>query len=332
MMDEDITSISDESTDFSDKVYENRLALSEIIITAIIFGMTLNLISNFLWEIPEILESPYHIIISALSSIVTVILFWVIAKKYFGQEWMYERKFETAIYIDSQTNSVLDLDETYVPLIIAEFLVKYISDNERNEFFNSIRAIFAEEKEINLVPLSIFFGKILRFKLGYLADMLDNQQKPSLQDIMNERNNIKYYIAKTSPLSTISDFVFRDSEFEDDCGEIILNKSKGYVAEMKVSFRVVPHFTYLSETDFQRMKLHSITPFVEGTQKQKSSILMIDYHTSIKIILKTGRFAFQSFELNDLIHSVRKVVDDVIHTFDLWGYLEERMRMEHLSS
>ena len=105
-----------------ERISRDRRALNEIVVTAIIFGFSLNIIADFFTGLPATLN-PYNIVLTVFAVVLTGLSFIHLAKQYLGDDCKVEWSFSASLYWNSETASLIQTDSLYLTQEIARFLL-----------------------------------------------------------------------------------------------------------------------------------------------------------------------------------------------------------------
>ena len=101
-----------------DNLKQKREGFWEILVTAIIFGLTMNLISDVISSSLQQLA----IIVAFLSLLATLLLLWFLIRKSIGASAKHRRIMKIVLMWNSETGEIASRETGYLPQIIAHTL------------------------------------------------------------------------------------------------------------------------------------------------------------------------------------------------------------------
>lgn len=140
----------------------DRRTLNEILITAVVFGFTLNIISNFILSLPVLLADPVMLIWnvgwSVGSTIVTLYLLYRLFSLYLGDDSNIEKEFRIAIIWNVEDGAVTNRATGYRPQMDALDIFTSL-DSKRTEEIRQI--VKAGPKALHESSLPIQLSEVL---------------------------------------------------------------------------------------------------------------------------------------------------------------------------
>ncbi len=140
----------------------DRRTLNEILITAVVFGFTLNIISNFILSLPVLLADPVLLIWNASwsmgSTIVTLYLMYRLFSLYLGDDSNIEKEFRITIIWNVEDGAVTNKATGYRPQLDAPDILASL-DSKRIEEIRQI--VKAGPKALHESSLPIQLSEVL---------------------------------------------------------------------------------------------------------------------------------------------------------------------------
>jgi len=149
----------------SDQLSEERKKIKEVVITAILFGLTLNLLSNFLYDIPNSLVNPISWLWFVISLIGTLFFARILIRQYIGAYSKFGTSFSVYLVWDTENGKLARLSPLYQPQIIGRYQFDLLGTKEKAILQNKLQSdprIISERDQSILLDL---FLDIFRYKL-----------------------------------------------------------------------------------------------------------------------------------------------------------------------
>ncbi len=146
-----------------ERIRADRQALNEILITAILFGLTLNLLASSIWEFPvyivtqELWPFGWYVFWTAVAAVSTYLLFTNLVKQYLGDESSIVRRFESVLTWDSRSGELSRLNWPYVPQLIAHLRISRYDNNTKSRLLVNLKA---STQDLETIDESIWAAEI----------------------------------------------------------------------------------------------------------------------------------------------------------------------------
>jgi hypothetical protein len=149
----------------SEQLREERKKIKEVMITAILFGLTLNLLSNFLYDIPNSLVNPISWFWFGVSLVGTLYFARVLIRQYVGAYSKFDTNFVAYLVWDTEDGKFVRLSPLYQPQIIGRYQFNLLSTKEQAILQSKLQS---DPRNISKQDQSILldlFLDIFRYKL-----------------------------------------------------------------------------------------------------------------------------------------------------------------------
>ncbi len=181
-----------ESSSLFSDLREKALAVKEVLFTAVVFGLTMNILSDFLLSLPLLMSDPlilWRVTLAGLSIVVTILILYRLTSLYFSKESQDEQELLLTIVWDKRTGGIAQSDLGYMPHLLANRVWTELSDELRSELSGVITGGL-EELEVSPLPLQM----VERIIFGVLA-LVENT-------VSQHTREVNQFVSRNNPLFT----------------------------------------------------------------------------------------------------------------------------------
>ena len=256
---------------FHSRLIADRRAFSELFVTVVLFGLTLNLLSDLIWSLTDLLIDPLLVIIARISLGIiaiagTIILFRKMLFDYLGDEATQIHDTWICLFWNHKSGIIPDLSIDYIPQYKARELVAKMSQVQREELSAALILEPPDIPEHTLIMIQSLFEIILFRNLGALHDIFAPRsltrmiwKGPTIRDVLNNVNDIvPDELLDDTAILVPGEFDARYSRGTPGTGNLEIKWKNDLNGRINISFEVI--IDYL-ESNIDHERLESLNPF-----------------------------------------------------------------------
>ncbi|MBD3407599.1 MAG: hypothetical protein GF411_15895, partial [Candidatus Lokiarchaeota archaeon] len=169
-----------------ERIRSDRKYLYEVLLTAIVFGLTLNILSNALWDIQSVLtlENSWYVTLTIMSVISTVILFYLLIRQYLHDDCVKTGNITSILLWDTEKKQIVDIEPLYFFQEIAKLRMTH-----NLELQSKMREKLSLSLEESRDVLYMLFSNVLRYWIReprFFDSILPTDYKEFLGDKIRE--------------------------------------------------------------------------------------------------------------------------------------------------
>jgi len=149
-----------------EKATERWRELRHLILTAILFGLGVNLLSDFIYNLPVSIGNTWSVLMLVLSLLITAGVGMLLVFEYMGESSRLHWDFTSILAWDPMNGMMVRFDSHYIPQVVALFLVSRFSRAESDRLFQSLKGDFNDISSFEMSSIRGLFQKTLSYLLG----------------------------------------------------------------------------------------------------------------------------------------------------------------------
>lgn len=297
-----------------ERIASDRVALNEIVVNAILFGLGLNLIADFLMGLPESLVNPFMIFFSIVGGLLTFGSYWLMLKQYLGDETRIKEEIRIGLFFDRNTGELIHFDYWYLP---HEILRYYYSKNP--EHFRVLISERISKGDTNAIE------ELFEIVLKYLfrdKDFFSRYPPPHyLAGFMGDLSNlgsksVSFGQMKKKHTPERNRYVVDPQEGRGSIEYEVSRKELYYTSE----YTPGKHVHLLDIRPY--FKMSSILPeaLIEGEEKPPSDIILFEFITEFAFTFSSFRLHAQGEKVTEAIEKSKEFTGMLLNSFDWINY------------
>lgn len=214
----------------------DRRTLKEILIIGVIFGLTLNLISDFISSFPLLLSDPFHFTWMigwfSISGVATVFLLIRLSTQYLGDESKIDHEIRISIIWDVQNGCIASRQTGYRPQLDAMEFDRNINEEQRALITDALSKGIESFQETNL-PIFVAESVLVDFLIRR-SRVTDWMLKDSVGSLIPEDNFLLPEISRRESIGFPGKGSIDYDRHSNRESELVLKWKKGYKGSLRM--------------------------------------------------------------------------------------------------
>jgi hypothetical protein len=316
--------------DILTRIQRDRVALSEIVITGVLFGLALNLISNFLSGLPTLITDfvPFWWSFSLAigSGLITLYLFVKLSRQHLSNSCTIKQGFNIVLCWDRSTGNPLDFRFLYGPQWELRKFFDYATDEQSQELKSQLVSGDLSGSLENS-PLLFLFEVVLFQQLGMFNSPYGG---------MDEKEySYNYVLGKRNPLVRNRDAtalfipgdINVDYAFKNNVGKLKINWKGDYHGKIEISFRPYVSSVVIVEEEVESIKYPSITAHLPFYSTTDHGTVSIQFHVDLAGTFSPVRLQLGKKNVRELIVWTQ-IRFDWLQNILAWDEIRETARLK----
>ncbi|MBD3407593.1 MAG: hypothetical protein GF411_15865 [Candidatus Lokiarchaeota archaeon] len=284
-----------------ERIRSDRKYLYEVLLTAIVFGLTLNLLSNALWDIQYVLsfENSWYVTLTIVSAISTVVLFYLLIRQYLRDDCVRIGNITAILLWDVKKKQIVDIE----PLYLFQEIAKLRMTNNL-ELQSKMKEKLSLSLEESRDVLYMLFSNVLRYWIrepGFFDSILPKDYK----ELFGAKNREILISASTYEIP----FPTSISERTSDIPKLFRIKVKGNDIRLEFSVKITQ--VYLS-SDLEQKGTISMIEIASSKLSQLFSVASISQNRIVfefDIRIRAETSALRAFLQSKSIDKIEWIED-----------------------
>jgi len=300
--------------------------LRRLILTAVLFGFGVNLLSDFIFDLPTHYGNPWSLLMLALSVVTTVAVSMLFVMEYMTESSRLSAEFTSILTWDPTDGKLVRLNPAYVPQVIAPFLLSRIDKAESDAVVQAMTGDYKNLSSFEVYPVRQLFQRTLSYALGDPEFFKKNPPPHTVNSILFGGNQVPFEADLSQVVKKLPSV--SPLRWHEKAGKGLLCNSWKH--------RLVGHVTFTVSADvknadspqeiMEQVDFLSIIPKMDiswlGPSPPNSRLIIAEFKVRAEA-------HFSRLLLN--LRSTRAVlsgVDDIFLTLrQMWGWQEVRTRV-----